>query len=64
MEIEMKIAGIQEMAQWVKCLLLKHEDMNSNPQTSWKPSIASLQSVTTGLGREDRRISKAYWSPT
>lgn len=32
----MKEAGIGETAQWVKCLLHKHEDLNLDPSTHIK----------------------------
>lgn len=33
--------GTKEMDQWVKCWLLKHEDLNLSPETHIKASCSS-----------------------
>lgn len=56
-------AGTGRMAQWVKCLLSKHEDLSSGPQCPGKKMgmVACVSNPRAGK-EEGGRVPGAPWS--
>lgn len=51
------------MAQWINCLLNKHEDLSLDPQRPYQiPGMAARMSVTLVLGGNDKIIPGAHWA--